>query len=57
LIDENTEKGMKEKIKLKKEEIERANKEFERIKDILFVNQKRTSHELNNWTLQNAVYS
>jgi hypothetical protein len=57
LIDENTEKGMKQKIKLKKEEIERANKEFERIKEILWINQKKTSHELNNWTLSNAVYS
>jgi hypothetical protein len=57
LIDENTEKGMKLKIKLKKEEIERANKEFERIKEILWVRQRQSSHELNNSTLSNAVYS
>ena len=45
------------KIKLKKEEIERANKEFERIKEILWVRQRQSSHELNNSTLSNAVYS
>lgn len=51
MLDENTDKGVKHKIKLKKEEIAAANAEFERIKDLLKVKQKATAKELNNWTL------
>lgn len=57
MLDENTEKGMKKKISMKKEEIERANKEFERIKEILKLKMECKTEELNNCTLQNAVYS